>query len=157
MTRIRVCRTIGAPPRDVWAVVERIEAHTEWMADAVAIRFTGPRRRGAGTELTCDTRVGPFRSTDVMRVTEWRPRRALGVEHLGAVRGTGRFTLRRVRGGRTRFCWQERLVFPWWLGGPLGGLAARPVLRRLWRANLERLAALVEPSPRRPGPAGRDG
>jgi len=77
-------------------------------------------------------------------VTEWRPRRAIGMSHEGAVRGRGRFTLRRKRGGRTQFCWSERLRFPWWMGGPLGELVARPLLRALWTGNLRRLKARVE-------------
>jgi hypothetical protein len=76
-------------------------------------------------------------------VTEWRERRAMGVRHSGLVTGTGRFLLRRRRWGRTRLVWDEELHFPWWLGGPFGGLVARPVLRAVWRGNLRRLAARV--------------
>ena len=36
---IRLCETIGVPPDAVWAAMEDIETHTEWMADAVAITF----------------------------------------------------------------------------------------------------------------------
>jgi uncharacterized protein YndB with AHSA1/START domain len=136
--------TISAPPEVVWRVLEPLERHVEWMADARAIRFRGPRRTGVGTELECVTRVGPFRTTDRMVVTEWEPPRTLGIAHEGAVRGRGRFTLSRRRNGRTRFTWTEHLHFPWWAGGPLGALAARPVLRRIWKRNLARLARLVE-------------
>ena len=45
--------------------------------------------------------------------------------------------------GRTRITWDERLRFPW-LGGPVAGLVAAPVLRLMWRGNLRRLASLVE-------------
>jgi len=82
--------------------------------------------------------------TDRMTVTEWAPGRAMGIEHRGAVTGRGRFTLRRRPRGRTRFTWTERLEFPWWMGGPVGVLAARPVLRAVWRRNLRRLKRLVE-------------
>jgi hypothetical protein len=131
----------------VWQVVEPIERHVEWMADAVAIRFETDQTRGVGTTFSCVTKVGPLRLTDHMTITEWAPARALGVTHTGVVSGAGRFTLSTLAGGRTRFSWQEDLRFPWWLGGPLGALVGgHVVLRPLWRRNLLRLAALVEES-----------
>jgi hypothetical protein len=142
--RIRTCITIDASPAAVWAEVKRIDRHVEWMRDAKAIAFRGRRRTGVGTEFECVTGVGPFVTTDVLVVTEWRPRRSIGISHRGAVRGNGRLTLRRQRGGRTRFCWRERLRFPWWMGGPVGEVLARPLLRRIWSGNLRRLKARVE-------------
>jgi hypothetical protein len=125
----------------VWRSVADLASHVEWMADAEAIRFTSARRSGVGTTMEVETRVGPLRLTDVLEVTEWRPGRAIGVRHTGVVGGTGRFTLRRSRARlrSTRFTWEEELVFPAWLGGPLGALVAAPVLRRIWRGNLRRL------------------
>jgi hypothetical protein len=139
VARIRVSTVLDAPPEVVWTDVEDISTHHEWMADAVAIRFLGDQRRGVGTRFVCDTKVGPFRLTDEMEITEWAPGRAMGVTHTGLVTGTGRFTLRRVRGGRTRFQWKERLRFPWWLGGPVGALAAKPVLTWVWRRSMRDL------------------
>ena len=142
--RIRACITIDAPPAAVWADVKHIDRHVEWMRDAESIRFRSSRRTGVGTEFECRTRVGPLATTDVLVVTQWRPRRAIGISHEGAVRGRGRLTLRRARGGRTRFCWNERLRFPWRMGGPLGELVAGPLLRRIWKGNLRRLKARHE-------------
>jgi uncharacterized protein YndB with AHSA1/START domain len=144
VARIRVSTRIEAPPSQVWRAVEDISSHVTWMSDAVAIRFTSSRRSGVGTTFDCDTRVGPFSLVDRMRVTSWRPRREMGIEHVGLVRGTGRFTLRRARRGGTRFTWSERLVFPWWLGGPLGSAVASPVLRHVWRKNLRNLKRRIE-------------
>jgi hypothetical protein len=45
---------------------------------------------------------------------------------------------------RATITWDERLRFPWWLGGPVARLVAAPVLRLMWRGNLRRLAPLVE-------------
>lgn len=116
------------------------------MEDAVAIRFTSSRRRGVGTTFDCDTRVGPLRLTDRMEITEWRPGRAMGIRHVGVVTGEGRFVLRRrlLRGGGTRFTWEERLVFPWWMGGPFGAVVGGQVLRLVWRRNLRNLKRRVE-------------
>lgn len=77
MARIRVSTVIDAPPRVVWAAIEDVESHVEWMDDAVAIRVTSDERRGTTTTFECDTKVGPFRLTDRMAITEWgRGRRA---------------------------------------------------------------------------------
>jgi hypothetical protein len=135
---------IDAPPPRVWAVVRDIASHPTWMRDAVAIRFLSDRREGVGTAFDCDTRVGFLRMTDRMEVTEWQDEQILGIAHRGVVSGRGRFTISRARRGRTRFTWDERLRFPWWVGGPLAGLVARPVLRHVWRTNLRRLKALLE-------------
>ena len=140
---MQVSVQISASPAEVWTVVEDLAGHVDWMADAVAIRFTSRRRSGVGTTFDCDTRVGPFRLTDRMEITEWQPGKAMGVRHVGLVVGTGRFTLRRRRRG-TRFTWREELRFPWTMGGPIGALVAAPVLRAVWRRNLRRLKALVE-------------
>jgi uncharacterized protein YndB with AHSA1/START domain len=142
--RIRVRTTIDASPARVWDVVESIEHHTDWMLDAKRITFASSQRRGVGTGFDCLTGVGPFRTTDRMTITEWEPGRVIGIEHRGIVTGSGRFTVRRARRGRTRFSWDERLRFPWWMGGPVGERAAKPVLRRIWRANLARLRRIVE-------------
>lgn len=145
MTRVRVATTIRAPRRIVWDELEDIASHVEWMHDAVEIRFTSSQRRGAGTAFECDTRVGPIRLTDVMTITDWTPRRRMGVRHTGVVTGDGSFELRRSwRPGATRLVWDERLSFPWWLGGRVGGLAGGVVLRLVWRRNLRALRRRVE-------------
>jgi hypothetical protein len=144
MTRIRVRATIDAPRGAVWIHLADIAEHVQWMADARAIRFTGERRSGVGTTFECETRIGQLTTTDVMEVTEWHEGRSLGVRHSGVVSGAGRFVLGGDRPGSTSVTWDERLRFPWWLGGPVAGLVAAPVLRFVWRGNLRRLASLVE-------------
>ena len=139
---IELCTEIPASPDAVWAVVEHIQTHTRWMADAERITFVGSQMQGVGTEFDCLTVVGPLHTTDRMRVTEWEPGVALGIEHRGAVAGRGRFTLANTVDG-TRFCWREVLTFPWWMGGRVGERAAQPVFERVWRANLARLRDYV--------------
>jgi hypothetical protein len=155
---IELCTEIPASPPEVWAVVAPIQSHTRWMADAERITFVGAQRQGVGTEFECLTVIGPLRMTDRMRITEWAPEAAMGIEHRGAISGHGRFTLAATPDG-TQFCWRETLAFSWWMGGPIGERAAKPVLERVWRANLTRLRALVvrglndpgtSPSPGRP-------
>ena len=146
MGHIRVAVEIDAPPADVWSVVEPIERHVDWMADAVAIRFTGESTRGVGTAFECDTKVGPITLTDEMTVTEWEPERSMGVRHTGIVTGTGVFELEPIDlGRRTRFTWTEDLTFPWFLGGRLGEIVGgQAVMKQIWKRNLRRLTALVE-------------
>ena len=146
MSRLCVAIDISATPAQVWQVVEPIEEHVAWMHDAVAIRFRTDQHRGVGTAFLCDTNVGPFKLVDRMEITEWMPSEAMGVCHVGLVTGTGRFTLAPIdHGRRTRFGWDESLVFPWWLGGPVGALVGgRLVLRRIWQHNLQTLKQLVE-------------
>ena len=144
--RLRVEVTIQAPPEGVWAHLEDVASHVEWMADAASIDFLGDRTSGAGTRFACRTRVLFLETTDLMEITEWAPPRLMGVRHTGAVSGEGRFELQPAdpAGQSTTMVWVERLRFPWWLGGRLGSTVASPVLRRIWRANLARLADRIE-------------
>jgi hypothetical protein len=146
MANISVSIEIDATVQRVWEVVEPVERHVDWMHDAVAIRFVSDQTRGVGTEFLCDTKVGPIRLVDRMEITEWRPDEAMGVRHTGLVTGTGMFTLTPIDlGRRTRFTWAEELVFPWWLGGPIGAwIGGKLVMGAIWRRNLKGLARLVE-------------
>jgi carbon monoxide dehydrogenase subunit G len=140
VSAIEVAQRIEAPITKVWAELERIEDHSAWMADAVAIRFDGAQRRGVGTRIDVDTRVGPLRTVDRMEFVRWEPPVAMGVRHQGLVAGTGEFLLTQA-GGVTTVTWREDLAFPWYFGASVGAWLARPVLRHIWRNNLERLAA----------------
>lgn len=120
-----------------------LRSHPEWMRDAGAVVFVDEQTSGLGTELIVPTQVGPFRTTDVMKVVGWEEGSLIEVEHRGAVAGVGRFELERAGTG-SRLEWRETLRFPWWLGGRFGAWIARPVLRRIWRGNLARLRSRVE-------------
>jgi hypothetical protein len=142
---IELVTVVEAAPAAVWGELQDIARHAEWMADADTITFTSEQHRGVGTTFDCVTRVGPLRTVDRMEVTRWVDGTELGVRHVGIVRGEGVFALAPLDDGRrTRVGWTEDLRFPWHLGGPVGAVLARPVLRRIWRANLRRFAALVE-------------
>jgi uncharacterized protein YndB with AHSA1/START domain len=148
VAHISVSIEIDATPQRVWEVVEPVERHVDWMHDAVAIRFETDQTRGVGTRFLCDTKVGPIELVDKMEITEWRPGEAMGVRHTGMVTGTGMFTLTPIDlGRRTRFTWAEELIFPWWLGGPIGAwIGGKLVMGAIWRRNLRGLARIVEQS-----------
>lgn len=135
------------------------------MRDAVAIRFLGHQRQGTGTRFVCDTKIGPFSLSDVMEITEWSPGQRMGVRHAGLVAGEGAFILVKVEHDEdegndredtinekvsstphTYFQWDEKLRFPWRLGGPIAAAAAWPILRWMWKGNLQRLKARIENS-----------
>jgi carbon monoxide dehydrogenase subunit G len=137
MARITLSVDLPQPPDLVWAELEAVERHVDWMSDAESAEFVGSRTRGVGTVLIVATRVGPFRTRDVIEFTEWDPPSLMGVAHRGLFTGTGSFRLDE-QGGGTRMVWSESIRFPWYLGGPIGALVASPVLRVIWRGNLRR-------------------
>ena len=148
MPSITVSVELEAPVSHVWNIVEPIERHVDWMADAVAIRFKTEQTRGTGTQFFCDTKVGPIKLVDEMTITSWIPEKAMGVTHTGVVTGVGEFTLTPLSSTRTLFTWTEALKFPWWLGGPLGALVGgQIVMKAIWRRNLKVLKKLVESTP----------
>jgi carbon monoxide dehydrogenase subunit G len=144
MPAVTVSIDIDAPPDRVWAELEDLPSHVEWMADAESMTITSEQTSGVGTVAEVATTIGPLRTTDVMRFTEWDEGRAMAVRHEGLVSGSGRFTLDDIGGGRTRMTWSEELDFPIHFGGPIGAAVARPIFRRIWSANLGRLKARVE-------------
>ena len=151
MSEIRVSVVIDATPAQVWADVEHVASHVEWMADAEAIRFLSEQTQGVGTTFECDTKVGPLRLTDVMEITEWEPGARMGVRHVGLVTGTGVFTLAPVGDSATAFTWTEDLRFPWWMGGPVGGVVGGRIMRWIWKRNLTALKARIESTDRTAG------
>lgn len=131
---------IAAPPEQVWHDVSHLAGHVEWMADAESIEFLDERTTGVGTRMRVGTRIGPFRTADIMEFTRWEEPHLMEVTHTGLFTGSGRFTLTPENGG-TRFTWSEEIRFPSYFGGPIGAWCARPVLAMVWRRNLRRLAA----------------
>ena len=150
MGRIRVAIELDATPARVWSVLEQVERHVDWMADAEAIRFASEQTRGIGTRFVCDTKIGPIAMQDHMEITEWEPQRRMGVRHTGVVTGTGSFELTSIDlDRRTRLTWTEELRFPWYFAGRLGEyLGGQWVMRLIWQRNLRALARIVAATPR---------
>lgn len=145
MGDVSVSIVIDASPDDIWAAVEQIERHVDWMADADSITFDDDVRRGVGTGFTCVTRVGPIRLRDHMTVTGWEPSRRMAVQHNGIVAGVGEFAIEPINAISSRFRWDERLDFPWYFGGAVGArIVGGTVLRAVWRRNLVRLKRQLE-------------
>jgi len=135
---VTVAVLIDAPLERVWEAAADLASHVEWMADAEQIDFVATQRSGIGTRMQVTTRLGPFRTIDVIEVTAWEPKRRIGVSHQGLVRGEGEFRLDAVAGG-VIVTWSESLHFPWKFGGWIGGGLSRPLFRWIWRRNLDQL------------------
>lgn len=135
---------IQAPLEEVWREAADLASHAEWMADAESIEFLSDSTSGVGTRMAVETKVGPLTTTDIIEVTEWTESKTIGVLHSGVVTGTGAFELEPIDENRTRFTWTEQLDLPWFFGGPIGAVVARPIFGWIWRRNLERLKARLE-------------
>lgn len=142
MARIVVSREMAVDTAQAWRALSNLASHSSWMKDAASIAFSSELRSGVGTVMEVKTKVGPFRTNDVMEVTGWKEGEAIEVSHRGLVRGTGVLSVTPTDRG-ARIDWVEDLTFPWWLGGPITAYAARPVLTRIWRGNLARFEAAV--------------
>ncbi|MGH8952383.1 MAG: SRPBCC family protein [Acidimicrobiia bacterium] len=145
MKPVQLVVLLNTPPTRVWAELADLASHPQWMGDAEAVEFLDSRTGGVGTRMRVPTRIGPLRATDVMTVVGWDDGRLIEVEHVGSVTGVGRFEIR-PSGSGTELRWTETLRFPWWLGGVFGAWLAQPILRKVWKGNLERLRQRVEVS-----------
>lgn len=141
---VQVQVVIAAPVERVWAALERVEEHVEWMADAEKLTFLTDRRRGSGTRISVLTRIGPLRTTDVIEFTAWEPPWRMAVRHEGLVSGHGEFELTAADDSTTKLAWTEHLSFPLRFGGRIGAAVARPILASIWRGNLRRFAARLD-------------
>ena len=143
MARIAVSRVVAAPREQVWAVLADLGSHGDWMGDARSVVFTTEVTTGVGTRMEVETRVGPFHTRDVLEVVGWDEGKTIEVAHHGVIRGRGTLSAS-AEGKGTRVTWEEKLVFPWWLGGAVTAWLARPILVATWRGNLRELSKLVE-------------
>lgn len=142
MREIEVSRDLEVPVQVAWSALSDLASHPTWMKDAVALEFTTGVTSGVGTTMDVKTKVGPFQTTDVIEVTGWEEGSHIDVIHRGLVTGTGRLSVRPANTG-SRIIWTEQLTFPWWVGGRITAMAARPILERIWAGNLSRFAEQV--------------
>ena len=140
---VTVSTQVDAASKQVWTELADLASHPEWMSDAESIVFTSDRNRGVGTTMDVTTRVGPLRTTDALEVTDWVEGESIEIAHRGVVKGIGRLEVVPKGGKRSVVTWTEELVFPWWIGGGVSAIVAKPFLTRIWQANLQRLAARV--------------
>ncbi len=139
MTPIKISRQLEAPRTEAWEKLSDLGSHDTWMKDADSIEFLTDRKSGVGARMRVPTRIGIFRTIDILEVVDWVDGQSIAVNHQGLVSGSGRFTLS-GDGARTMMTWTETLSFPWWLGGAVTAWLAKPVLKLIWAGNLKRFA-----------------
>jgi carbon monoxide dehydrogenase subunit G len=144
--RLEVVQDVAASRQTVWQLLTEWERQPEWMLDAKAVEVLTPAREGIGVTVRCPTNLLGVTVDDVMRVTGWQEPSYLEVTHLGRVIiGTGAFELEELGPDRSRVTWWEEIDPPL---GAVGRWGARtlvlPVIRRIFRRSLARLAALAE-------------
>ena len=136
---INVSTTINAPLKTVWNEVSKLDNHTNWMNDAEKIDFLSKNNSGVGTKMKVLTKVGPIKLYDYMTVTEWVNEKIIVVDHTGIVSGKGKFRLEGIDEDSTKFYWEETLKFPLYLGGIIGEFFGAPILKLIWKKNLNNL------------------
>ena len=143
---ITVSIDIDAPVATVWAALEPVETHVDWMADADAIRFIGDQTRGVGTRVRLRHQgrpAAPHRRDGDHRSGRRTPRWASSTVAWSPARGS--FELVPIDlDRRCRMTWSETLSFPWWMGGPIGARIGGAVLRQIWRRNLTAFRRLID-------------
>ena len=141
---ITVETIINAPLDEVWDEVSKIENHSNWMKDAVNIDFQTNSRTGVGTKIKVLTKIGPIKLYDYMTFTKWEDKSVIGVDHVGIVKGKGEMQFTKISDTSTKFSWAETLVFPFYLGGPIGEFIGKPIFNLIWKENLKNLKKEIE-------------
>ena len=142
---VRTGVTIARARVPVWNVLVDVRRQPEWMRDALSVEMLTDGPLGVGSRMRVPTQIGLLRTVDLMEVTEFEPPALWTVVHRGIVTGEGSFTLSELDAGKsTRVEWRERLAPPLGMIGRLGMTLFRPVLRRQFQSDLERLRHLCE-------------
>lgn len=140
---IRTGTEIDAPIDAAWAILADIERQPEWMLEMKAVRLLTPGPVGVGTRGEADVRIFGVGVSDPVEVVEFVPPFRFGIQHHGLFRGSGTITLDTLDGGRrTRVEWAETLIPP--VFPSLASLVLAPLLRRIFQADLDRFATIVE-------------
>jgi uncharacterized protein YndB with AHSA1/START domain len=140
---IRTFVVIEAPIDRVWAEVSDIESQPRWMHDMKSVTVTTPGPTEVGTRGKATVRILGISTTDPVTVTEFEPPRRFGIRHEGRFSGAGLIALEPgADGSTTVVTWDETILPP--LLPRLGSLVLRPVLTRVFQADLDRLREIIE-------------
>jgi carbon monoxide dehydrogenase subunit G len=140
--RVQARVAVAAPPQAVFQALTDWQGQSGWMVLTRVAAEGGPHR--VGERLVAVTGIAGIGFRDPMEVSRWEPPHRVDVRHLGrVVRGSGTFTVEPAPGGAW-LTWVEDLDLPLGAAGRLGFALVGPVVRRLLRHSLRRLARRVE-------------
>jgi hypothetical protein len=143
--RIRSAVHAAAPADAVWERVSDIPSQPRWMHDLKDVRILSPGPVGVGTRMEGHVRILGIPAPDPVVITAWDPPRRYAIRHLGPFKGRGEIVVKAERDGTSVVTWEETLVAP--ILPNIAALVLRPVLERVFRADLDRLRRLVESRP----------
>ena len=127
----------------LWSYLIDFEDQPRWMKDAVEIRVKSRSDKIVGTIFETLTKVGPFKTMDVMQVVDVIEHQMIEIKHKGLIGGRGFFEVHDFTPGNCLFYWIEELTFPWHLGGPIVEQFAGVILRKIFQRDLNNLRDLV--------------
>jgi uncharacterized protein YndB with AHSA1/START domain len=143
---IRSFVVIDAPPERVWEELADIEGQPRWMRDMKEVRVLTSGPVGAGTRGEAHVRIFGIGVTDPVSVSAFDPPRRFAIRHEGAFKGGGEIRLEAgADGSSTIVRWDETLVPP--LLPHVAAALQRPILGRIFQADLIRLRELLETPP----------
>jgi hypothetical protein len=140
---MRMTVVVHAPIERVWAYLADIERQPEWMREMKEVRLVTPGPVGAGARGEATVRIAGVAVTDPVTVEVFDPPRRFGIRHEGLFGGGGLISLVPLGSGTdTAVHWEERLVPP--ILPYLGTVLQRPVLSRIFQADMDRMRDIVE-------------
>ena len=140
---LEMLAVVDAPADRTWEVLADIPRQAEWMREMKRVRVDTPGPVRVGTRAEALVRILGITAADPVEVTTFEPPHRYAIRHLGLVSGRGEITLQPGADGTTTIVrWEERLGPP--VLPALGSVAAAPVLRSIFQADLHRFKRLVE-------------
>jgi uncharacterized membrane protein len=133
---------VGAPIERVWRELADVEGQPRWMHDMKAVRLLTDGPVGMGSRAEADVRILGMQVLDPITITAFEPPRRFAIRHDGRFSGDGVIALESVDDGTTVVEWDETIVPPYL--PHLWSALLRPILERVFQADLERLRDLVE-------------
>ena len=141
---------VDADAEMTWAAATDWAWQGEWML-GTTVEGTELGGVGVGGGIRAITGIAGRGVVDTMVITAWDPPHVCDVLHTGKiVRGTGRFEVVALPGGRSRFIWSEELELPLGLLGAISWPLVRPLFAFGVRRSLLTMARLTPTRPRPP-------
>jgi len=122
LSTLKLTVQVNKPIDQVWKALVDWKGQSKWMLQTKVwseIDQDRTVKNGKGVLIFAFTGLFPnlypklkIGVLDTMEITKWKPPQICEVRHIGRViRGSGKFELKKVRGG-TIFYWQEEIIAP---------------------------------------------